>query len=144
MSLLESLPQELYIDAIFPYLPLRDALSLFQVNRFFATLGRDEVFWKRRLKDDFNFNISNARDRGFKFIYSRLNNPRVFVWGYVASSQWLRHMIDDACSESSEGRLGMPIIRNPGSRITNSKQFWPLEVTIPGARKIRIVQLAAG
>jgi len=94
MSLLESLPQELYIDAIFPYLPLRDALSLFQVNRFFATLGQDEVFWRRRLRDDFNFNISNARDRGFKFIYSRLNNPRVFVWGYVASNQRLRH-IDD-------------------------------------------------
>lgn len=86
MSLLESLPQELYIDAIFPLLSLRSLLSLFQVNRFFATLGSDEVFWRRRLRDDFNFNVSNARDRGFKFIYSRLNNPRVFAWGYAPSN----------------------------------------------------------
>lgn len=81
MSLLESLPQELYIDNIFPWLPLRDVLSLFCVNRFFAKLGNDEVFWKRRLEEDFNFNPSNARNRGFKFLYSRLNKPRVFVWG---------------------------------------------------------------
>lgn len=82
MSLFESLPQELLIDDILPLLSLRDLLSTFQVNRFFAKLGQDEVFWRRRLREDFNYtSASNARNSGFKFLYSRLNKPMVYVWG---------------------------------------------------------------
>lgn len=79
---LQSLPQELLLDDLLPLLSLRDALSLFRTNKFFYKLGNDEVHWKRRLKKDFNFtNASNARTSGFKFLYSRLNTPKVFVWG---------------------------------------------------------------
>ncbi|KAG8820747.1 hypothetical protein FRC18_011612 [Serendipita sp. 400] len=82
MSLLEKLPQELLIDNLFPFLPLKNALNLFRTNKFFAQLGRDEVFWKRRLLEDFNYtSASNARTKGFKFLYSRLQSPKVFVWG---------------------------------------------------------------
>ncbi|PVF97128.1 RCC1/BLIP-II protein [Serendipita vermifera] len=124
MSHLESLPQEILTDELLPLLPLKDLLSLFQVSKFFAGIGRDEVFWKRRLQQDFNFtNASNARSSGFKFLYSRLNDPKVFVWG-----------------ENSDERLGRPISPSRG-RATGSRQFWPLELSIPGSR---IVELVAG
>jgi len=87
MPAFESLPQEILIDDIFPLLPLRDLLSTFQVNKFFAKLGQDEVFWKRRLKQDLNYtSVSNARSSGFKFLYSRLTKPMVYVWGYVVTA----------------------------------------------------------
>ncbi|KAG8835072.1 hypothetical protein FRC17_005425 [Serendipita sp. 399] len=124
MSFLEKLPQELLIDNLFPFLSLKDALNLFQTNKFFAQLGRDEVLWKRRLLEDFNFtSASNARSSGFKFLYSRLRSPKVFVWG-----------------GTGQGRIGRPI-PHEARKAAAGKQLWPLELKVPGAR---IVELAAG
>ncbi|KAG8768513.1 hypothetical protein FRC16_007008, partial [Serendipita sp. 398] len=77
-----------------------------------------------RLLEDFNYtSASNARTKGFKFLYSRLQSPKVFVWG-----------------GAGQGRLGRPIPRETG-RATAGRQMWPLELKVPGAR---IVELAAG
>lgn len=82
MSYIEALPHELWVHGILLLLPLRDMLSLFQTNKLFAGIGRDEMLWKRRLQQDFNFtNASSARSSGFKFLYRKLNNPKVYVWG---------------------------------------------------------------
>lgn len=82
MATFQDLPQELLIDEILPLLSIRDIVSAFQVNKFLAKLGEDEVFWRRRLRQDFNYTAaSNARDSGFKFLYSRIHRPLLYVWG---------------------------------------------------------------
>jgi SCF-associated factor 1 len=79
---LSDIPVEVLIDNVFPFCAVPDILSLGCTNRFFALLTSDDTFWRRKLDDDFNFNgADTARTSGFKFIYRRLSNPRVFVWG---------------------------------------------------------------
>lgn len=126
MSKLDQLPQELLLDDLLPLISVKDSLSLFQTNRFFAKLGDDEVFWKRRLREDFNYsNASNARSSGFKFLYSRLSaHSKLFVWG-----------------GTGEGRMGRKIPTTTRSASTRGKQLWPLELKLPGTR---VVELAAG
>lgn len=84
MVTLADLPIELFIDHIFPILPVSDLLSLACTNRFFSQLASDEPFWHRKIQEDFNFPTSDtARNAGWKFLYRRLFNPKVLVWGYV-------------------------------------------------------------
>ena len=78
------MPVELLIDNILPFSEAKDVFSLGCTNKFFALITTDDMFWKRRLVVDYNFTGSEtARTSGWKFIYQRLRNPRVFVWGYV-------------------------------------------------------------
>ena len=78
------IPVELLIDNILPFCEAKDVFSLGCTNKFFALITTDDMFWKRRLVVDYNFTGSEtARTSGWKFIYQRLRNPRVFVWGYV-------------------------------------------------------------
>jgi len=78
------IPVELLIDNILPFCEAKDVFSLGCTNKFFALVTTDDTFWKRRLVVDYNFTGSEtARTSGWKFIYQRLRNPRVFVWGYV-------------------------------------------------------------
>lgn len=78
------IPVELLIDNILPFCETKDVFSLGCTNKFFALVTTDDMFWKRRLVVDYNFTGSEtARTSGWKFIYKRLRNPRVFVWGYV-------------------------------------------------------------
>lgn len=79
-------PVEVLIDNILPFCEVNDVVSLGCTNKLFAIVTTDDMFWKRRLAIDYNFTGSEtARTSGWKFIYKRLRNPRVFVWGYVIS-----------------------------------------------------------
>ena len=81
------IPVELLIDNILPFCEAKDVVSLGCTNKFFALLTTDDMFWKRKLAVDYNFTGSEtARTNGWKFIYQRLRNPRVFVWGCVILS----------------------------------------------------------
>jgi SCF-associated factor 1 len=85
------IPVEVLIDNILPFCGAKDVFALGCTNRFFALVTTDDMFWKRRLAVDYNFTGSEtARTSGWKFIYKRLRNPRVFVWGYVIPSIMLR------------------------------------------------------
>jgi len=78
------IPVELLIDNLLPFCEAKDVFSLGCTNKFFALVTTDDMFWKRRLVVDYNFTGSEtARTSGWKFIYQRLRNPRVFAWGYV-------------------------------------------------------------
>ena len=78
------IPVEVLIDNILPFCDVKDVFSIGCTNKFFALVTADDMLWKRRLAVDYNFTGSEtARTSGWKFIYKRLRNPRVFVWGYV-------------------------------------------------------------
>ena len=81
------IPVEVLIDNILPFCEVNDVFSLGCTNKYFALVTMDDMFWKRRSAVDYNFTGSDtARRSGWKFIYKRLRNPRVFVWGYVIFS----------------------------------------------------------
>ncbi|EJD07301.1 RCC1/BLIP-II [Fomitiporia mediterranea MF3/22] len=88
MASFEHLPDELLVDHLLPNLPVRDVLALSATNPYYANLCNDETFWKRKCKEDFNFQGSRtARTKGWKFIYKGLSNPKVFVWGCNANGR---------------------------------------------------------
>ena len=81
------IPAKVLINNILPLCEVKDVLSLGCTNNFFALIAGGEAFWKRKLAVDYNFTGSGtARTSGQKFIYQRLKNPRVFVWGCVTFS----------------------------------------------------------
>ncbi len=85
MSAITDLPVELFFNKIFSYLPATDILSLGCTNQFFATIVTDEPFWHKRIREDFNFTGSDtARQSGWKFLYRRLSNMALYVWGCVS------------------------------------------------------------
>lgn len=78
------IPLELFLDNILPLLPIPDLLSLSGASRDFYKLASDDTFWHQKIQADFNFSGSEtARTTGWKFIYKRLRNPKIYVWGYV-------------------------------------------------------------
>ncbi|KAL6307246.1 RCC1/BLIP-II [Sparassis latifolia] len=116
------LPVELFLDNILPLLALSDLFRLSCTSRLFYLLASDETLWHRKLQDDFNFTGSEtARNTGWKFLYKRLANPKVYVWG-----------------EKSHGRLGM--IKFPQTHVLEGVPY-PVHLKIPGAR---IISLVAG
>lgn len=79
---LSSLPVEILLDNIVPLLPLSALANLGSTSRFFYLITSDETVWKRKLLEDFNFSGNDtARTTGWKFIYRRMANPKVYVWG---------------------------------------------------------------
>ncbi|PPQ63813.1 hypothetical protein CVT24_009808 [Panaeolus cyanescens] len=120
-SRFEDVPIEVLIDNIFPLLPVQDLLYLTCCNKFFSIVCSDDTLWRRKLVEDFNFTgESTARTSGWKFIYSRLSNPKVFVWG-----------------DKGNARLGLPVL--PKSVLGGGIPY-PVPLKIPA----RIVKLAAG
>ncbi|KZS90777.1 RCC1/BLIP-II protein [Sistotremastrum niveocremeum HHB9708] len=76
------LPVDLLLDNLIPLLRLPDLLSLTSTCKFFYVIGEDDIFWKRKLKEDYNFDgKGTARNSGWKFIYRGLRNPQIYVWG---------------------------------------------------------------
>ncbi|KAI0794449.1 RCC1/BLIP-II [Fomes fomentarius] len=121
MSAITDLPVELFFGKIFSYLPVTDILSLGCTNRFLATIVADEPFWHKRIQEDFNFTGSDtARQSGWKFLYRRLSNMALYVWG-----------------EKSDSRLGLK--KFPKTSVRGGVPF-PIRLDIPG---VRIVALAA-
>lgn len=122
MPSITDLPIEIFLDNLLPILPVSDLAHLAETCKFFALLASDGTFWKLRCQSDFNFSgAGTARTSGWKFIYSRLSKPRVFVWG-----------------AKSHGRLGLSTL--PKTSL-NDVPF-PTELKIPGARIVSLV--AAG
>ncbi|CAK5267683.1 unnamed protein product [Mycena citricolor] len=124
MTTIEMLPVELLIDHLVPFFDVQSILRLACTNKFFANLCSDEVFWQRKLQEDFNFSgADTARVSGWQFIYRGLYNPKVFVWG-----------------EYTRGRLGLGDKIPKHNRSAGGVPF-PTELKIPG---VRIVSLVAG
>jgi len=86
MPSLSDVPVDVVLDNLFPSTPVVDLLSLGSTNRHFNALLSDDLFWKRKLEQDFNFSgAGTARTSGWKFIYRGLAKPRIFTWGCVSS-----------------------------------------------------------
>lgn len=84
MGSLGKLPVDIVLDNLLPCLRIKDVVSLFSVNKAFAEFAKLEAFWIRRLKDDFR--VPNPSDKtrfDSRFLYSRLCNPKIFVWGWA-------------------------------------------------------------
>lgn len=65
MSLtIQDIPIEVFLDQLLPIVDIPDLLSLACTNRFFAMLCQDDTFWKRKLRDDLNYSIVDARNKG--------------------------------------------------------------------------------
>ena len=143
------IPVEVLIDNILPFCEVNDVVSLGCTNKFFALVTTDDTFWKRRLVVDYNFTGSDtARTSGWKFIYKRLRNPRVFVWGYVMAfipssygdvdsfvNAPMRTPLLYLFREKDKGRLGLPYFPKTGL----SDVPFPVELHLPG---VRVVSLA--
>lgn len=94
MAALKDIPLEVVLDNLFPLLPTTDLQHLGATNKSFYTLAKDDLLWKRKIKEDFNFPESDtARTTGWKFIYQRLSNPKVYVWGFVDRSSTLHQYL---------------------------------------------------
>ncbi|OBZ73495.1 hypothetical protein A0H81_06153 [Grifola frondosa] len=120
--MLYDLPVELFLDNILPLLPVSDLFHLASTSRFFYLLVSDDTFWHRKIQADFNFSGSDtARTTGWKFLYKRLSNPKLYVWG-----------------ERSHGRLGLD---NPPRTVVRDGVPYPVQLNIPG---VRIVNIVAG
>lgn len=126
------IPVEVLIDNILPFCDVKDVFSIGCTNKFFALVTADDMLWKRRLAVDYNFTGSEtARTSGWKFIYKRLRNPRVFVWGYViflfhfimllgcSFARQCAHAYSSDCDRSerrTRADLGYPTSRRPPFR----------------------------
>ena len=81
------IPVKLLINSVLPFCEAKDVLSLGCTNKFFALIVNDDTFWRRRLTVDYNFTgLGMGRKSGWKFVYRKLRNPRVLVWGCVTFS----------------------------------------------------------
>ena len=88
-SKITDIPAKLLVDNVLPLCGCKDVLSLGCTNKFFALVANDDTFWRRKLAVDYNFTGSEtARASGWKSIYRKLRNPRVFVWGCVTYSSF--------------------------------------------------------
>ncbi|KAJ3562459.1 hypothetical protein NP233_g9555 [Leucocoprinus birnbaumii] len=118
-STLTDLPPEVILYNLLKLLPTADLLRLTLTSKYFASLCSDELFWKRRLHEDFNFDgAGTARQKGWKFIYRGLYRPNVYVWG-----------------ERDNGRLGLK--QYPAG--TGAGVPFPTRLDIPRGRIIKLI-----
>jgi len=86
-AIIVDIPVNVFADNILPLCEVKDAISFCCIHRSFALIANDETFWKRKLAIDYNFTGSETgRTNGWKSLYRRFRNPRIFVWGYVTPS----------------------------------------------------------
>ena len=79
------IPIEVLVNRILPFCEGKDVLSLGCTNKLFALVANDAMFWRGKLAADYNFTgLETTRTSGWKLIYQKLRNPRIFVWGYAA------------------------------------------------------------
>ncbi|KAF9519464.1 hypothetical protein BS47DRAFT_1468626 [Hydnum rufescens UP504] len=123
------LPIEVFLDQLFPAIQLSDLLSLSRTCKFFAILCSDDTFWKRKLREDFNYSITDARNKGFRLLYRGIRRPHVYVWG----------------SQISCGRLGLATAEWQKYRhqSINAPAGIPFPVELNLARGVRIVTIVA-
>jgi len=76
------LPTELIVYEIFlPYLDLPSLTAVTQTCKRFAFIARDELFWARKLRQDFNYNVPTARTIGWRKLYAGMSRADIYVWG---------------------------------------------------------------
>ena len=138
------IPVKLLINNVLPFCGLKDVLSLGCTNKFFAQVANDDTFWRRRLANGYNFTGSEAaRMSGWKFIYRKLRNPRVFVWGCATLSFFdftsmficsLMHSNALARLQLFRSRLGL----SQFPETTFLDVPFPVELHLPGVRVISL------
>lgn len=103
---ISQLPTDILLDNVLGQL---DALSLVQfssTSRQFAQLGDDELVWKHLVMRDFHIPLdASFRQMGWKKLYQRLSDSRVYTWG-----------------ENVDHRLGLDDTRD-GSRTIGVHRF---------------------
>ncbi|KZT50510.1 RCC1/BLIP-II protein [Calocera cornea HHB12733] len=126
---LSSLPVEVLLDNLLDFLALADLAHLSATSRFFHALCNDDILWKRKLIEDFNYpRVLDARTSGYKLLYKGMKQPKVYAWGSVEN-----------------GRLGLSaqeINRSVVRAFGGVPQ--PVELEFFSQKGIQIVQLTAG
>ncbi|EJU03639.1 RCC1/BLIP-II [Dacryopinax primogenitus] len=129
MTSLANLPVEVLLDQLITFLPLADLAHLGATNRFFHALCNDDILWKRKLIEDFNYSkVMDARTSGYKTLYKGMKQPKVYVWGSV----------DNGRLGLSSEELYKSVVRACGGVPR------PTELELFARKGIRIVQLSAG
>lgn len=81
---IDCLPKEVVLEGLLPILDLQDLMALRLTNKWFMNLTEDDLLWKRRLTEDFNFSGNKiGRTSGWESVYKGLRNPEIYVWGCV-------------------------------------------------------------
>lgn len=88
-SSLVSLPLDLLLDSLFPYLSIKDLLSLAATCKPFERLIQStESIWRARVEAEYRFPVSaTGRVDGFKRLYQKLSKPQVWIWGQSRNSR---------------------------------------------------------
>jgi len=109
------IPAKVFIDNLLPFCGTKDVISLGCTNKLLALVTTDETLWKRKLVVDYNFPVSEtARTSGWKFIYRKSRNPRIFVWGCVTFSFF--HDTRVSICSSMHSRVLAGIVQSEGQR----------------------------
>ena len=145
------IPARLLINSVLPFCELKDVISLGCTNKFFALVANDDTFWRRRVASNYNFTGSETvSTSGWKSIYRKLRNPRVFVWGCVTfplfdvTRVFVRLLMHshvlarlEPFRDKCEGQLGL----SQFPETTRDDVPFPVELHLPG---VRVVSLAMG
>ena len=77
-----ALPDELFIHNIFLYLSACEIVRLSSTNKRFKYLCQDDAYWRRKLREDFNFPVNSTMWKTrWLFLYKKLRSPLIYVWG---------------------------------------------------------------
>ncbi|CAO1618129.1 unnamed protein product [Parajaminaea phylloscopi] len=86
MADVTSIPPDVVVEDVLPHLQVGDLLALRLVSKYCKALVDDEIIWRRRIAEDFNFPAhASARVTGWQQLYRGLSRPNVFVWGQAAN-----------------------------------------------------------
>jgi SCF-associated factor 1 len=76
------LPYQLLVDEVLSDLDADSLLRLREVSRATKDLADDELLWRRKIMQDFNFPLlSSARETGWQRLYRGLKTPSLYTWG---------------------------------------------------------------
>jgi SCF-associated factor 1 len=76
------LPVDVLIQDLLPRLNYHSILALTETCQKFYTLCNDEALWKKLALREFHIPAhATFRNKGWKDIFSKLNDPVVYTWG---------------------------------------------------------------
>ncbi|EGG01244.1 uncharacterized protein MELLADRAFT_92635 [Melampsora larici-populina 98AG31] len=111
-SSLVSLPLDLLLDSLFPYLSTKDLLSLAATCKPFERLIQStETIWRARVEAEYRFPVTaTGRVDGFKTLYRKLSKPQVWIWGQSRNS---RLGLDGAEDLLEKAKIGYDQVPTP-------------------------------
>ncbi|KAI8088990.1 regulator of chromosome condensation 1/beta-lactamase-inhibitor protein II [Halteromyces radiatus] len=87
-SVLTELPTDILLNNILRNLDAPSLTQLSLTSRLFSQLCQDELLWKHLVLEDFHIPLdASFRQMGWKNLYMRLNDSRVYTWGENADSR---------------------------------------------------------